>query len=95
MDVNLVRKICGEMPLEYLPAAKIINDKKNRIRIMIGIGVVALIGGFWCGTIREKRKHTDFKLLETDKKETDKLTENSKVGKVTAKASSKKGQNVP
>lgn len=95
MDVNMLRKIFGQMPFEYLPAAKIINDKKIRIRIMIGIGVVALIGGFWCGTMWEKRKHTDFKLPETDKKETDKLTDNSKVGKVTAKATSKKGQNVP
>ncbi|MES1181493.1 MAG: hypothetical protein ABUL44_01735 [Flavobacterium sp.] len=95
MDVNMLRKIFGEMPIEYLPAAKMVKDKKIRNGIMIGIGIVGLIGGFWVGTVWEKRKHTDFKLPETDKKETDNLTEKSKEGKVSAKPTSKKGQSAP
>ncbi|HRH02961.1 MAG TPA: hypothetical protein PLN13_11800 [Bacteroidia bacterium] len=90
MDIKLIRKIFGEMPIEYLPAAKIAKNKKLRNGIMIGIGIAALAAGFWGGTMWQKRKYKDFKLPEPAKKEAENLNERPKEVKAPAKRNSSK-----
>lgn len=92
MDVNLVRKICGEMPLEYLPAAQIVKAKKQKMILILALSATALGVGFWCGVKWQKRKYNDFKLPESGKNSTASILKKSKDDTAPGSPAARKGR---
>jgi len=92
MDVNLLRKICGEMPIDHLPAAQIVKAKKQKIILMLALSATALGIGVWCGVKWQKRKYNDFKLPGFDKNSTASLLKKSKDDTVPASPAARKGR---
>jgi uncharacterized protein HemX len=95
MDVNLLRKICGEMPIDHLPAAQIVKAKKQKIILMLALSATLLGVGVWCGVKWQKRKQNDFKLPESNKKETTALPKKSNEDKAPVAPAARKGRSAP
>lgn len=95
MDVNLLRKICGEMPIDHLPAAQIVKAKKHKMILILALSATALCVGIWCGVKWQKRKYNDFKLPESNKKATTTMPKKSNEDKAPVAPAARKGRSAP
>lgn len=68
MDVNDLRKIFGNMPIETLSAAQVLQKKKNRTILIVGVGIGSLLlGAYLMNEYHKFKDKNNFKNKDKDK----------------------------